>query len=58
MKFPIKVFTVRATLHSGYLDTGTYKLPVIDSDYPKVLAYWEIQDEIRGFRILSYTPIP
>lgn len=39
MKVPIKIFTVKATLCSGYLDTGTFKLPVINSDYPKIHAY-------------------
>ncbi len=39
MKVPVKVFTVLATLHSGYLDTGIFKLPVINSDYPKIQAY-------------------
>lgn len=35
----LKIFTVKATLCSGYLDTGEFKLPVILSDYPHIPAY-------------------
>ena len=54
MKFPLKIFTVYAILHDGYLDTGSSKLPVILSDYPHIPAYWEVEIEPSGFRIVNF----